>query len=125
MRELTRPITTAINHVARAHLRIPAFGRATLRRDGAPDVRIRVGNISRAGYMGETDAPLRAGMNVRLVVPFGRQVSGTVRWSLNGRFGCALDTPFRGHEMLAISVLAGVRASTILLLVLLVAALTL
>ena len=123
MRALTRPIATAITHVARAHIRVPAAGHATLRRDGAPDVRIRLGNLSRAGFMGETDAPVRAGMTVQLVLPFGRVVSGEVRWSLNGRFGCRLDTPFRGVEMLAISVLAGARVSSVALLALLIVAL--
>src|SRR5690349_21247261 len=121
MRTLTRPIKAAMHHVARAHIRVPAAGQATLRRDGAPDVRIRLGNVSRAGFMGETDAPLRAGMTVWLVLPFGRLVSGEVRWSLNGRFGCRLDTPFRGPEMLAISFLAGARVSSLLALAALVA----
>ncbi len=116
MRALTKPIAAAMNHVARAQIRVPSFGRATLRRDGAPDLRIRVGNISRSGFMGETAVPVRAGMTVRLVVPFGREMEGTVRWSLNGRFGCQLDDRFRSREMLAISVLAGVRVSSLILL---------
>ena len=120
MRALTRPIHAAMTHVARSQLRVPSFGRATLRRDGAPDLRIRIGNISRSGFMGETREPLRAGMNVRLVVPFGRVMDGTVRWTLGGRFGCRLDGRLRGREMLAISVLAGVRVSSVLLLGLLV-----
>jgi hypothetical protein len=119
MRALTKPIAAAMHHVARSQLRLPSFGRATLRREGAPDLRIRVGNISRSGFMGETAARLRPGMTVRLVLPVGREVAGTVRWALNGRFGCRLEGPLRGREMLAISVLAGVRVSTLLLLVLL------
>ncbi len=122
MRELTKPIYAAINHVARSQLRVPSFGRATLRRDGAPDLRIRIGNISRSGFMGETKATLRAGMTVRLVVPFGREMRGTVRWSLNGRFGCRLDERFRSREMLTIAVLAGARVSSVLLLALLIVA---
>lgn len=122
MRALTKPISAAMTHVARSQLRLPSFGRATLRRDGEPDLRIRIGNISRSGFMGETAATLRPGMTIRLVVPFGRELEGTVRWSLNGRFGCRLDGPLRRREMLAISVLAGVRVSTVLLLALLVAA---
>ena len=118
MRELTRPIHAAMHYVARAHLRIPSFGRATLRRDGEPDLRIRVGNISRSGFMGEAKgiAPLRAGSCVRLVLPSGREVRGTVRWSLNGRFGCQLDGAFRGGEMLALTLMAGARVSSVLLL---------
>ena len=116
MRALTRPIATAMHHVARAQIRVPAAGHATLRRDGAPDVRIRLGNLSRAGFMGETDAPVRAGMTVRLVLPFGRVVSGEVRWSLNGRFGCRLDDTFRGRDMLALSPLAGTSVSSLVLL---------
>jgi hypothetical protein len=125
MRELTRPIHAAMNHVARAQLRIPSFGRATLRRDGAADLRIRIGNISRSGFMGETKgpAPVRAGQNVQLVLPFGRVVSGTVRWSLNGRFGCRLDDPFRGRDMLALSLMAGASVSSLILLAFLGAAL--
>ena len=122
MRALTRPIAAAMHHVARAQLRLPSFGRATLRRDGAPDLRIRIGNISRSGFMGETAATLRPGMTVRLVVPFGRVMDGNVRWSLNGRFGCRLDAPLRRREMLAVSALAGVRVSSVLLLAALVAA---
>ena len=120
MRALTKPITTAIHYVARSQLRLPSFGRATLRRDGEPDLRIRIGNISRSGFMGETAAMLRPGMSVRLVVPFGRVMEGNVRWALNGRFGCRLDRSFRRREMLAISVLAGARVSSVLLLALLV-----
>ncbi len=120
MRALTKPITTAIHYVARSQLRLPSFGRATLRRDGEPDLRIRIGNISRSGFMGETAAALRPGMTVRLVVPFGRVMEGNVRWSLNGRFGCRLEGSLRRREMLAISVLAGARVSTIMLLALLV-----
>lgn len=116
MRTLTRPFHAAMNYVARAHLRVPSFARATLRREGEPDLRIRVGNISRAGFMGETAATLRPGQTVRLALPFGRELAGTVRWSLHGRFGCQLDAPFRGREMLVISLLAGVRLSSLLLL---------
>ena len=125
MRELTRPIHAAMNHVARAQLRIPSFGRATLRCDGAADLRIRIGNISRSGFMGETKgpAPVRAGQNVQLVLPFGRVVRGTVRWSLNGRFGCQLDDPFRGRDMLALSLMAGTSVSSLILLAFLGAAL--
>ena len=119
MRTLTKPITAAITHVARSQIRVPSFGRATLRRDGAPDLRIRIGNLSRSGFMGESATPLRAGTNVRLVVPFGRELDGTVRWSLNGRFGCRLEGSFRGRDMLAISVLAGARVSSLALLALL------
>lgn len=124
MRELTKPIYAAMNHVARAQVRVPSFGRATLRRDGAPDLRIRIGNISRSGFMAETpaSAPVRAGQTVQLVVPFGRVMHGNVRWSLNGRFGCQLDAPFRRREMLAIAVLAGVRVSTLFLVGLLAVA---
>ena len=57
-----------------------------------------------------------------VVVPFGRVMEGNVRWSLNGRFGCRLDRSFRGREMLAISVLAGARVSSVLLLALLIGA---
>ena len=125
MRELTRPIQAAMTQVARAQLRIPSFGRATLRRDGAPDLRIRIGNISRSGFMGETKgpAPVRAGMSVQLVLPFGRVVRGTVRWSLNGRFGCRLDDAFRGRDMLALSLMAGASVSSLVLLAFLGAAL--
>ena len=125
MRELTRPIHAAMNHVARAQIRIPSFGRATLRRDGEPDLRIRIGNLSRSGFMGETKgpAPVRAGQTVALVLPFGRVVSGTVRWSLNGRFGCRLDDSFRGRDMLALSLMAGASVSSLVLLAFLGAAL--
>ena len=117
MRELTRPIHAAMHHVARAQIRIPSFGRATLRRDGAPDLRIRVGNISRSGFMGEgATAEVRAGMTVRLVLPSGREVQGIVRWSLNGRFGCRLDDAFRGRDMLALSLMAGSSVSSLVLL---------
>ena len=124
MRELTRPIHAAMSHVARAQIRIPSFGRATLRRDGAPDLRIRVGNISRSGFMGEgAVADVRAGMIVRLVLPAGREVPGIVRWSLNGRFGCRLDEGFRGRDMLALSFMAGTNVSSLMLLAALGAAL--
>ena len=86
-------------------------------------MRVRLGNISRSGFMAETDAPLRAGMKVRLAVPFGRELEGVVRWSLNGRFGCRLDGAFRRREMLAMSVLAGARVSSLALLGLLCVAL--
>jgi hypothetical protein len=122
MREIAKPIYAAMNHVARSQIRVPSFCRATLRRDGAPDLRIRIGNISRSGFMGETSTPPRAGMNVRLILPFGKAVSGTIRWSLNGRFGCQLDSSFSGGQMLAISVLAGARVSSVLLLALLIVA---
>lgn len=115
MRALTKPIAAAIHHVARSQLRLPSFGRATLRRDGAPDLRIRIGNISRSGFMGETAATLRPGMTVRLVLPFGREMEGTVRWALNGRFGCQLDERLRGRDMLAVSMLAGVRVGSLAL----------
>lgn len=121
MRTLTKPLYAAINHVARSQIRVPSFGRATLQRDGEADLRIRIGNISRSGFMGETATRLRPGQTVRLVLPFGRVVSGTVRWSLNGRFGCRLDGAFRGRDMLAISLLAGARVSSVLLLAFLVA----
>ena len=121
MRALTKPLYAAMNHVARSQIRVPSVCRARLQRDGAPDLRIRIGNISRSGFMGETAAPLRAGQTVRLVLPFGRVMSGTVRWSLNGRFGCRLDDSFRGRDMLAISVLAGARVSSVLLLAFLIA----
>ena len=125
MRTLTRPITAAMNHVARSQIRVPSFGRATLRRDGEPDLRIRIGNISRSGFMGETKglAPVRAGQTVELVLPFGRVVRGSVRWSLNGRFGCRLDDAFRGHDMLALSLMAGASVSSLALLAFLAAAL--
>lgn len=123
MRDLTRPITAAIHHVARAQLRLPAFGRATLRRWDAEDVRIRVGNVSRSGFMGETDAPLRAGMPVQLVLPSGRIEDGVVRWCLNGQFGCRLDGAFRRRDMLALSLLSGARLSSVVLLVALAAVL--
>ena len=116
MRTLTRPIKAAMHHVARSQLRVPSFARATLRRDGQPDLRIRLGNISRSGFMGETSVPLRAGQTVRLVVPFGRVVEGTVRWSLNGRFGCRLDGAFRSRDMLTLTLLAGARVSSVALL---------
>ena len=80
MRELTRPINAAMTWVARSQLRIPSVGVARLRRDGAPDVRIRLGNISRSGFMGEgAPAEVHAGMTIQLVLPFGRVVGGTVR----------------------------------------------
>ena len=124
MRALTRPIAAAMNHGARSQIRLPSFGRATLRRDGEADLRIRIGNISRSGFMGEgAVTEVRAGMTVRLVLPFGREVRGIVRWSLNGRFGCRLDDSFRNREMLAISVLAGARVSSVVLLALVGAAL--
>ena len=117
MRTLTRPIAAAMHRVARAQLRVPSLGRATLLRAGEPPLRIRIGNLSRSGFMGETGAArLRAGMAVRLEAPFGRTVTGTVRWSLNGRFGCRLDGSFRNREMLAIAVLAGARVSSLFLL---------
>jgi hypothetical protein len=121
MRELTRPINAAMHHVARAQLRIPSFGRATLRCDGAPDLRIRIGNLSRSGFMGETKgpAPVRAGMIVRLVLPSGREVQGIVRWSLNNRFGCQLDDRFSGRDMLALSLIAGASVGSLALLALL------
>ncbi len=120
MRALTKPIDAAISHVARAQLRVPAFGRATLRRDGQPDLAIRIGNLSRSGFMAEAKAPPRAGARVTLILPFGESVAATVRWSLNGRFGCRLDGAFTGRQMLALSLLAGVRVSSLLLLALLV-----
>ena len=124
MRELTRPIHAAMNHVARAQLRIPSLGRATLRCEGAPDLRIRVGNVSRSGFMGEAKAShVRAGMIVRLVLSSGREVQGVVRWSLNGRFGVHLDGAFRRHEMLALSLMAGASVSTLILLAFVAAAL--
>jgi hypothetical protein len=125
MRALTRPIAAAMNHVARVQLRLPSFGSATLRRDGEPDLGIRIGNISRSGFMGETKgpAPVRAGQNVQLVLPSGRVVRGTVRWSLNGRFGCQLDDAFRGRDMMALSLLGGARVSSLALLAFLFAAL--
>ena len=124
MRELTRPIHAAMHHVARAQLRIPSWGRATLRCEGAPDLRMRLGNISRSGFMGEVGAPyVRAGMIVRLVLSSGREVRGVVRWSLNGRFGCRLDEGFRGRDMLALSLMAGTRVSSLVLLAFLSAAL--
>ena len=117
MRELTRPIHAAMNHVARAQLRIPSFGRATLRCEGAPDLRIRIGNLSRSGFMGEAAAShVRAGMTVRLVLSSGREVQGVVRWSLNGRFGVQLDDAFRGRDMLALSLMAGTNVSSVILL---------
>ena len=118
MRALTRPITAAVNHVARAQLRLPSFGRATLRRDGEPDLGIRIGNLSRSGFMGETKgpAPVRAGQTVALVLPSGRVVQGIVRWSLNRRFGCRLDHAFRGRDMLALSLAGGARVSSLVLL---------
>jgi hypothetical protein len=125
MRTLTRSIATSIHHAARAHIRLPAFGRATLRRWDAPDVPIRIGNISRAGFMGETDAPLRAGMVVQLVLPSGRVEDGIVRWCLNGRFGCKLDGAFRQRDMLTLSALAGVRLGPAVLLAALLALLLL
>jgi hypothetical protein len=125
MRALTRPIHAAMNHVARSQLRLPSFGRATLRRDGEPDLRIRIGNISRSGFMGEAKgpAPVRAGQTVQLVLPFGRVVRGTVRWSLNGRFGCRLDDAFRGRDMLALSFMAGASVGSLALLAFLIAGL--
>lgn len=124
MRELTRPIQAAMHHVARAQLRIPSFGRAVLRCEGAPDHKIRVGNISRSGFMGEGAAPhVRAGSLVRLVLPSGREVQGIVRWSLNGRFGCQLEDRFSGRDMLALTVMAGARISSVVLLAALGAAL--
>ena len=117
MRELTRPIHAAVHYMARSQLRIPSIGVARLRRDGAPDVGIRLGNISRSGFMGEgAPAWVHAGMNVQLVLPFGRVVGGTVRWSLNGRFGCQLDEALRGRDMLALSLAGGARVSSIVLL---------
>ena len=80
----------------------------------------RLGNISQSGFMAEAKAPPRAGARVTLVLPFGESVAATVRWSLNGRFGCRLDGAFTGRQMLALSVLAGVRVSSLLLLALLV-----
>jgi hypothetical protein len=117
MRELTRPINAAMTWVARSQLRIPSVGVARLRRDGAPDVRIRLGNISRSGFMGEgAPAEVHAGMTIQLVLPFGRVVDGTVRWSLNGRFGCQLDEALRGRDMLALSFAGGARVSSLVLL---------
>jgi len=116
MRELTRPIHAAMHHVARAYVRIPSFGRARLRRDGEADLMIRIGNISRSGFMGETPLPPRPGTTVQLVLPFGAVKTATVRWSLNRRFGCRLDGAFSGRQMLVLTLLAGARVSSILLL---------
>ena len=57
MRELTRPIHAAMNHVARAQLRLPSFGRATLRRDGDVEFSSTIGRASvhgAAAVSGET-----------------------------------------------------------------------
>lgn len=126
MRALTRPIHAAMTHVARSQLRIPSFGRALLRRDGVPDLRIRIGNISRSGFMGEArGAQVRAGAAIELVLPFGRIVRGTVRWSLNDRFGCQLDERLHGRDMLAVSLAAGASVSSVVLLAALLTALCL
>ncbi len=117
MHEIVKPIHAAVNHVARAQIRIPGFCRARIRREGQPDLKIRIGNLSRSGFMGEASETLRAGMAIQLVMPFGKIMSGTVRWSLNGRFGCQLDNSFSGRQMLAMAALGGARFNSVQLLV--------
>lgn len=65
---------------------------AGLSHDG-DDALCRIRNLSSGGVMIESPLPLAANDPVELHLRSGRQVSGTVRWTQDGRAGIAFDDP--------------------------------
>jgi hypothetical protein len=94
MRPLPTLLFSAVHHVVRSQARLPSFFRARLQRDGAPDLKISIMNVSRSGFMGEASDHVAAGSPVRLILPFGSVITADVRWSLNRRVGCQLRGKF-------------------------------
>lgn len=95
MHPLPTLLFSAVHHIVRSQARLPSFYRARLQRDGAPDLKISIMNVSRSGFMGETSEHIPAGSEVRLLLPFGGFATAVVRWSLNGRIGCQLREKFK------------------------------
>lgn len=99
MRALSTRLVSAAHYIVRCQNRLPAFGKAALKRDGLPDLPLSLKNVSRSGFMAVTSEHVAAGSRVRLVIPFVGAVSADVRWSHDNRMGCRLDRDFSFGQM--------------------------
>ena len=61
--------------------------RAKLAREGAPDVDVRLRNLSAAGFMAECLEPIAPGTTIILAVPGVGRFPAEVRWNENSRIG--------------------------------------
>ena len=64
---------------------------ADLRTDGTRAQRVRVRDLSEAGFMAECDAPVPIGSAVSLDLPGVGVVRARVRWSFAGRLGARFN----------------------------------
>jgi hypothetical protein len=99
LRALSTRLVSAAHYIVRCQNRLPAFGKAWLKREGLPDLALSLKNVSRSGFMAVTSEHIAAGSRVRLVIPFVGGVSADVRWSHDNRMGCRLERDFSTGQM--------------------------
>jgi hypothetical protein len=93
-----------------------------MRQQDGTEQPIRLRNISRSGFMGETSEPIHAGSTIYLLLPFGGIVAADVRWALNHRIGCKLEGSFSNRQLTLMFLLAELPAEARLFVVMLAAA---
>lgn len=89
----------AADHIARAERRRPALWTTRIAREGAPDLKLVLRNVSRSGFMATASEPIPAGSRITLRLPFGGTVEAIVRWSFNGQLGCRLCGRFDRNQL--------------------------
>ena len=73
--------------------------RAKLGRDGAPDLDVRLCNLSAAGFMAECLEPIEPGTTVVLAVPGVGRFPAEIRWNVDFRIGGLFHYELAAREL--------------------------
>lgn len=73
--------------------RFPVELQARVRELGANGVEARVLNISKQGFMAETDGDFGVGTRIWLMLPGQNRANATVKWVAGDRIGAEFTTP--------------------------------
>ena len=70
-----------------------------LHREGAPDVNLKLRNLSQAGFMAECEEPVPPGTNVILAVPGAGRIPAEIRWNNKGLLGALFHYELAAQEL--------------------------
>ncbi|SNS70268.1 PilZ domain-containing protein [Sphingomonas laterariae] len=87
---------------ARSDARRPVDLNASLRMAGMKGIGCVVSNISIAGFMAKSYAPVQPGSLIWLRVPGFAALSARVVWCDDGRIGCQFETPITPETLVRI-----------------------